>query len=278
MLDYRLTLTPSDFLMPYSLPRFLQTHPPHFSMNILSLNVRGAASSDFKRTFRELVNLHLLDIVILTETRVSGQRADNIITNLGFERYTKVDAMGFAGGIWVLWNPNSVCLEPVASSFQEIHLKCKVHNNTFLLSAIYANPLFEHRKSLWESFTDLSSLSNTPWLIMGDLNEISKPFEKFGRGPPSEYKMKIFNTFLNSCNLLDLGFIRTPFTWTNGRLGSQIVRTRIDRIHANFQWLSLFPDSKDFQLPRPRSDHCPILLKTQTFLHSGQKPFRFESM
>lgn len=124
----------------------------------------------------------------------------------------------------------------------------------------------------------MSSLSNTPWLIIGDFNEISQPSEKFGEGPPSEQKMKIFNTFLNSCNLLDLGFIGTPFTWTNGRLGNQIVRTCIDRAHANFQWLSLFLDSKVFHLPRPRSNHCPILLKTLTFTHKGQKPFCFESM
>lgn len=63
-------------------------------MNILRWNVRGAEGDDFRHSFR--------DVMILTETRVSGERANVIIASLGFERYTKVDAMGFAGGIWVL--------------------------------------------------------------------------------------------------------------------------------------------------------------------------------
>lgn len=63
-----------------------------------------------------MVNTYHSDIVILTETRVSDERVDNIISTLGFECYTKVDAMGFDGGIWVLWNPNTVFMEPVTSS------------------------------------------------------------------------------------------------------------------------------------------------------------------
>lgn len=125
---------------------------------------------------------HHYDIVILTETRVSGERAENIIARLGFERYTKVDAMGFVGGIWILWNLNVVFLEPVASSFQEIHLECKVCNNNFLLTTIYASLMFERKKMLWDSFISLSSHTNTPWLLIGDFNDISKPSKKIGRG------------------------------------------------------------------------------------------------
>lgn len=216
--------------------------------------------------------------MILTETRVSGDRANNIIYNLGFKIYTKIDAMGYPEGIWILWNPNAVLLEPVASSFQEIHLECKVCNKSFLLTAIYASRLFNRRKLLWDSFTNLASLANTHWLVIGDFNDISKPLEKFGGGPPFEHKMSIFNNFLNSCSLLGLGYVEPPFAWTNGRHGNHIIKSCIDRAHANFQWVSLFPDSKVFHLPRPRSDHCLILLKTQTDNSIGQRPFRFESM
>lgn len=73
-------------------------------MNILSWNVRGVGGIDFRRTFRELVATHRPNAVVLIETRVSEDRANNIIATLGFERYVKVDAISFAGGIWVLWN------------------------------------------------------------------------------------------------------------------------------------------------------------------------------
>lgn len=71
-------------------------------MNILSWNVRGADSANYWRTFRELVNIHHSDVVILIEIHVSGDMKTNIISSLGFQHYVKVDAMGFARGIWVL--------------------------------------------------------------------------------------------------------------------------------------------------------------------------------
>ncbi|KAF7833415.1 reverse transcriptase [Senna tora] len=90
-------------------------------MNILAWNVRGAGGADFRRVFRETVAIHQPDAVILTETRVSGERANGIINSLGFEHTYKVDTMGFAGGIWVLWNDNNISIRIVGSSFQEVH-------------------------------------------------------------------------------------------------------------------------------------------------------------
>lgn len=124
--------------------------------------------------------------------------------------------MGFAGDIWVLWNPNIVNLRTMATSFQEVHLECKVSRKTFLLIAIYASPLFERRKLLWNFFMNLSPRLNIPWLLLGDFNDIAIPSKKFGGGPPQYIKIKFFNTFLNSRGLIDLGFIGLPFTWING--------------------------------------------------------------
>lgn len=126
-LDYQIIFSPSVFIYS-SCNCFSSSNPitKFLNMNILSWNVKGAEAGDFRRTFRDLISSHHPDVVILTETRISGKRADNIISSLGFERYTKVNAMGFAGGIWVLWNPNTVFLEPISSSFPELHLLCKV--------------------------------------------------------------------------------------------------------------------------------------------------------
>lgn len=95
---------------------------------------------------------------------------------------------------------------------------------------------------------------------------------------PNYYKINYFNNFLSSCGLTDLGYIGSPFTWINGRGTIHNIKTRIDRAHANADWVSLFPDTKIYHLPRIYSDHCPILIKTDTTLIRGPKPFRFESM
>lgn len=180
--------------------------------------------------------------------------------------------MRFAGGIWVLWNPNVVSMQPMATSFQEVHLDCQVSGKTSLFIAIYVNPIFERRKLLWTSFMNLALLLNLPWIILGDFNDIEKPFEKFGGRPPTLTRINFFNTFIDCCGLLDLGYIDPPFNWTNGRDNSPVIRTCIDRVHATSDWITLFPDSKVFHLPRPRSDHCPILLKTNNFHTQGVIP------
>lgn len=107
---------------------------------------------------------------------------------------------------------------------------------------------------------------------------LKKTFEKFGGRPLSQVKLNSFNSFLNTCGLVDLGYVGPPFTWTNGRSNGQIVRTRIDCTHATSDWITLFHDSKVFHLPRPRSYHCPILLKTNNFETRAPKPFHFETI
>lgn len=102
------------------------------------------------------------------------------------------------------------------------------------------------------------------------------PQEKIGGRPPNRIKMKTFNNFLYKANLLDLGFVGPRNTWTNCRQDRSIIRTQIDRAHANPNWLNIFPETKVIHLPRLNSDHCPILLNIDPSYNRGSKPFRFE--
>lgn len=96
-------------------------------MNIISWNVRGAGSSDFRIIFREMISSYKPDLAILTETRLSGEKANNVISTLGFNNYLKVDAMCFIGGIWVLWQSHVVLVEPISSTFHEMFFKVQVN-------------------------------------------------------------------------------------------------------------------------------------------------------
>lgn len=85
-LDYRLTFTPMTFVyFARNCRRRRNASNPTLLMNILSWNVRKAAGANFRRVFRELVSCHNPNLVILTKTRVSGNRANRIIATLGFE-------------------------------------------------------------------------------------------------------------------------------------------------------------------------------------------------
>lgn len=245
-------------------------------MNIISWNTSGAGNSDFRKAFRDMTITYKPDLYILTETCLSGDRATSVISSLGYERYIKINTMGFTGGIWVLWNPSNIIVELITTVFHEIYLKIQVNSLTFLLTALYAPPNFYDRKPLWEKLAYLSNFIPISWLIMGDFNDISMANEKFGGRPPSQLKMNTFNNFLNKANLIDLGFSGPKYTWTNCRERDSIIKTRIDRVHATALWLDIFPYTKVTHLPRLTSDHCPILLKTNSDAIRGLRPFRFE--
>lgn len=96
--------------------------------------------------------------------------------------------------------------------------------------------------------------------------------------PHLKQKFNFFNHFIDCCGLIYLGCIGPHFTQTNGRDSQHIIRSRIDIAHATIGWISLFPNSKAYYLPRLSFDHTPILLKTKNLTSFGIRPFHFETM
>lgn len=70
-------------------------------MNILLCNCRGALNADFKGLVLAMVVNHFPYIMIIMETRMSGDKAAKIIENLPFDGFFTTDT-GFAGGLWLL--------------------------------------------------------------------------------------------------------------------------------------------------------------------------------
>ena len=66
-------------------------------------NVQGAASGKFRRSFRTIVKKYNYSLVVLMEPRISGIKADEFIMKNGFDKSHRVEAVGFSGGIWLLW-------------------------------------------------------------------------------------------------------------------------------------------------------------------------------
>lgn len=71
-------------------------------MRILLWNCRGAGNLNFRRNFANLVRSHSPAIAVLVETRISGPRAEDISSTLGFDSVCRSEAEGFRGGIWLL--------------------------------------------------------------------------------------------------------------------------------------------------------------------------------
>ena len=71
-------------------------------MNILLWNCRGALNADFKRRIFEMAINHQPSIMVVTETRVGGDRAAKIIEGLPFDGSIVTNTVEYAGGLWIL--------------------------------------------------------------------------------------------------------------------------------------------------------------------------------
>lgn len=145
-------------------------------------------------------------------------------------------------------------------------------------SAVYGSPRVKLRKFLYNELAGFSDTVNGNWLVVGDFNEIAHVSEKFGGKAPKCHKMNPFNSCINDCNLIDVGFHGQRFTWTNRRRVNPIME-RIDKAFVSPQWLTTFPDTALKHLPRLFSDHCPNLLRTSNLIPMSRTPaFKFEPM
>ena len=214
------------------------------------------------------------------ETRVGGDKAKEIIDRLPFDGAILAKTIGYAGGIWLLWNSDRVAIMQLASTEQEIHVEVKVlpSNLSWILSAVYASLRIVERQVLWENLAKVAELHSKPWIIVGDFNEPLVEADKFGGKPVSINRSLLFKDCLDKCNMVDMGFSGSRYTWINRREINNLIQERIDRVFMNPSWCLLYPNAKVSHLTRCHSDNCPILLETNPSrqLHLP-RPFKFQS-
>ncbi|XP_075655160.1 uncharacterized protein LOC142625370 [Castanea sativa] len=187
-----------------------------FTIKILVLNCKGAGNQNFKRTFVDLTQAHHPDIAVVMETRISGQRVEEVSALLGFDNVCYFDATGFQDGIWVLWIDNNISLNVLSVNEQVINTFVQVcpanPSNPWLFITIYASPDLSKCLSLWTELEAFNPYPHHPWLLAGDFNKIVAHHENLSCTPPNQRRISLFSNFINSCNLLDLGFNGPKFT------------------------------------------------------------------
>ena len=249
-------------------------------MNIIAWNCRGASKPTFQSHVRELVYNHDPTIMIIMETCIGGARAKDITDKLPFDGAFHTNTLGFAGGLWLLWNLDKVQVHQLAMLEQEIHVLVKVFpsNFEFICTAVYTSPRFHERCVLWNNLKNATNLHNKPWINAEDFNEVLVEGDKFGGRSISSNRSLLFKECLDHCSMVDMGFLGPCFTWTNKRNICDLIQERIDRFFANPSWYALHPDARVTYITRCVSDHCPVLLETNpsnsVFL---TRPFKFQS-
>ncbi|CAN1151985.1 hypothetical protein LINPERHAP2_LOCUS18456, partial [Linum perenne] len=214
------------------------------------------------------------DVAIIVEPKISKLKASKVIEKMGFAAAFRVDAVGFKGGVWLVWDPNSVKLNVVEYGSQFIHVEGKLEDgSSYFCTAVYASPVPTERVLLWDALKRISSSMVHPWITLGDFNSILSADDKSGGAPFNRARNKSFIDMFDICGFSDLRVQGPRFTWArNGIL------VRLDRALVNYRWLDLFPDSSTLHLHKLKSDHRPILVRPQAqVFQSNDKPFRFIS-
>ena len=98
------------------------------------------------------------------ETKLGGDKAREITNYLPFDGAIHTNTIGYAGGLWLLWNSDRVQVNQLALLEQEIHVLVKVLpcNFEFIYTAVYANPRFHKRCVLWNNLKNATNLHDKP--------------------------------------------------------------------------------------------------------------------
>lgn len=160
-------------------------------------------------------------------------------------------------------------------------VKVKPDNPSWLFSAIYTSNLVSVIKLLWEQLKTIARTTNDNGFIGGDFNEVLKASDKFGGNPTNLNCSNQFWNCINKCNLIDLGYKGSKYTWTNKRYTNcnTLILERIYRCFANEGWIKQHPEASVLHLPRTHLDHCPLKIQMEGPPNNNpSRPFRFETM
>ena len=125
------------------------------------------------------------------------------------------------------------------------------------------------RGQMWDELIGIQQLWEVPWCYIGDFNIVRFPSERLG-GLRLTSAMENFSEFIEELSLIDLPLEGGSYTWSSG--SDQPSMSRIDRVLISNDWEDHFPDVTQRVLPRPISDHFPLLVEAGGILR-GEKSF-----
>lgn len=239
-------------------------------INTMIWNIRGIAGKVGLCRLKRFVKLYRLKIVDILEPMVTHASIAYYAYMLGLINYH----FNVSEKIWVFWDESirasifrdhAQCL---SMSFKLLNLSCEIG-----CSFIYAKTTRTERYPLWDELRSVFSLANSPWLVGGDFNIVKSASEKLRGARASFNAMEDFANCLLDCGLLDIPFLGSQFTWTNG-----IIFQRLHRILVNPMWCEFFDKSLVTHLAKDGSDHCPLLFNGSKTEISSPSSFRFLNM
>ncbi|CAM8919819.1 unnamed protein product [Rhodiola kirilowii] len=246
-------------------------------MSALVWNYRGIGGAVTVRTLINLVRVNHPLVVGLLETKAGKARMERIQREIGFRNGFVVESRGRSGGL-VLWWKAEIDLS--IRSYSDFHIEVVVEGSSpFRFTLFYGHPVSSKREETCDLPRRLKNLSDLPWIVVGDFNEVLFGWEVQGRILRGEWQMRKFTEGLQDFCLIDLSFRGSQFTFSNRRKGVYETKARLDRALASQNWRFLFSEAEVLHKVATHSDHAPLVVKWKGGGRSSRlNLFRFESM
>ncbi|XP_058755632.1 uncharacterized protein LOC131628842 [Vicia villosa] len=247
-------------------------------MKILSWNCRGVSNPRAVPNLRTLAHRHRPDIIFLSETLADSRKLERTRVSLKYESCLAVEVVGRSGGIAVLWNNSMKCsVLNFSRNFINLLVQDDVRGE-WRLTCYYGFPERSKRRMAWSMIRELHGMSQLPWCILGDFNDLLSQNDKQGLHPHPSWMCTGFQEVVGDCDLTDIPLEGHPFTWTKSRGVPHMIKERLDKALAVSSWLQLFPSAKLQNLIATHSDHSPILLNCDLWQRChNRRTFRFEN-
>lgn len=175
----------------------------------------------------ELVKQRNPRILILLENRVASHQAQWILRRTKLKNMLGVEAMGFAGEIWVLWDKDWISIGLIGQ--QEQLMAVAVQEGIWrpwILSIVYASPKPVLWGTLWQYITHLGEYIHLSWRL---LETLIKFYVKLGGCIVSLRQVGLLWDMITLCHLMELDHHGLRFVWSNMRVGSQNIQQQLDQ-------------------------------------------------
>ncbi|KAL2943893.1 LINE-1 retrotransposable element ORF2 protein [Bienertia sinuspersici] len=112
---------------------------------------------------------------------------------------------------------------------------------------------------------------------MGDFNCVMNIEERIGNAV-RQREMEPMRRCISECELQDIPYSGHFYTWSNKQATEDRVWSKLDRVMANQIWLEKFQSANAVFLTEGCSDHWPAILRMNSEVGKGRKPFKYFQM
>ena len=144
---------------------------------------------------------------------------------------------------------------------------------TFAVTNVYAPADHHDSQHFLEDWFEVASHVDSNWLVAGDFN-LTRNADENSNGTLHQNLAELFNDPIHALAVIEIPLLDRLFTWSNHRAKPTLAR--LDRVFFNNSMSLAFPNSSLCSLPKPTSDHTPLLLNISTTIPKSNV-FRFEN-